>query len=901
MTAVQRAEVSLPALLEMHRRGSELIGREAVRAALHDDWRAVSAGGSRVAVLSGEAGIGKTRLAAEVAEDARTESAVVLFGACASEAIIPYQAVIDALRPRISQDPKLASPALAPLLPGVLDATDARPLSDALNDRVRLFQAITTTMRAIARQRPTVLVLDDLHWADPDTVALIGQLLRATQDLSLFVIATVRDTDVDQQGPLPDLLADLRSDTRVRRVQLEGLGVRDIAALGAVLAGRPMADDDPSVSAIHDRSRGNAYFARELWAHVLEGGTGLPSGVQDAVLARLDRLNGGELDILTIAATIGTVFPLDVLVAAADGDENAVESALDRAIAIGLVAEHDAAAIAYRFPHDLVRETLESTGLETRRQRRHARVAAAFITARADANPAEVARHLARAGESADAEELVRYASAAAAHAESVLAWSDAALHWQFAADGADRARHSAGERAELRLHEGMSWGRANNVDAARAAYAAAEALANEAGDAALEARSVMWRATHTLYQTAADAPTAIAMLDAARSRAPSLDAATAAQLMSHLAVSTWTSGNFDVAVEFAEEAIALGRESGERGACSRAEMALSVIAWLSVDLEAAESHLVAALDDGEAADDPWLTSSADSRLALTRLWRGDVGDARAAAESTLDRAAKDGNLNAHAVALGALAGVALVQGRFADVELHAAEAMEAMTITGYEWFVPMLASTAAAAHLAVGSWSDAERWLDRVGVKGLDAFGTTDLAHWILTMRAWALRGDYEVVRTEAARHAGRLDGRMAMTTGAGQLLAALADLADVTGTAVTIDRVERRLGRLRDRGLVIAEGSCALVDRVRAQAARLAGDPAGARDALAAAVATAERLGLRPELAHCRLEEGRLALDDDRRRASAILDDARDRFAELGMTPWQQRSESLARWAAR
>src|ERR1700704_2927701 len=91
MSAVLGVEVSLPALLEMHRRESELIGRENVRAALHDDWLAVAAGESRVAVLSGEAGIGKTRLAAEAAEDARLGGAVVLFGACPSEAILPYQ------------------------------------------------------------------------------------------------------------------------------------------------------------------------------------------------------------------------------------------------------------------------------------------------------------------------------------------------------------------------------------------------------------------------------------------------------------------------------------------------------------------------------------------------------------------------------------------------------------------------------------------------------------------------------------------------------------------------------------------------------------------------------------------------------------------------------------------
>jgi hypothetical protein len=242
---------------------------------------------------------------------------------------------------------------------------------------------------------------------------------------------------------------------------------------------------------------------------------------------------------------------------------------------------------------------------------------------------------------------------------------------------------------------------------------------------------------------------------------------------------------------------------------------------------------------------------------------------------------------------------VALIQGRFADVESLAVAADEALAAAGYQWFGPLLASTALAAKLAIGDWAGADRWLERTKAEGLDAFGSTDLSRWLLWLRVCALRRDHEVVRIEVERHPARIDGRIVPMLGTTQLLSVLVDLGDLVGVPLPSARLERRLGRASSGGLVIIEGNGVLLDRARAQAARLAGDLDHARELLAKALVTAKRIGAAPELAYCTLEEGRLELDLDRTRAASVLADARERFSALGMAPWQDRADALARWA--
>ena len=206
--------------------------------------------------------------------------------------------------------------ALAPLAPDLVRCISvvgervpdvvARPTTDAASDRARLFDAVDSLLAQISGTSPLLLVLDDLHWADPATLGLLRWILSSERGGPMLVLGIYRDTDVDRRHPLSELLADLRRDPRVERVALRGL---EEQAIGALLHDRAGHDAPPEfVTALHDETDGNPFFAEEVVAHLVETGAifqrdgmwttdraladlGLPEGVRDVVGRRLSRLS----------------------------------------------------------------------------------------------------------------------------------------------------------------------------------------------------------------------------------------------------------------------------------------------------------------------------------------------------------------------------------------------------------------------------------------------------------------------------------------------------------------------------------------------------------------------------------------------------------------------------------
>src|SRR5262249_33717211 len=172
----------------------------------------------------------------------------------------------------------------------------ARPTTDAASDRARLFDAVDSLLAQISGASPLLLVLDDLHWADPATLGLLRWILSSERVGTMVVLGTYRDTDVDRRHPLSQVLADLRRDARVERVTLRGL---EAQAIGALLHDRAGHDAPHEfVTALHDETDGNPFFAQEVVAHLVETGAifrrdgmwttdreladlGLPEGVRE--------------------------------------------------------------------------------------------------------------------------------------------------------------------------------------------------------------------------------------------------------------------------------------------------------------------------------------------------------------------------------------------------------------------------------------------------------------------------------------------------------------------------------------------------------------------------------------------------------------------------------------------
>ncbi len=397
--------------------------------------------GRRVVLLAGEPGVGKTRLAGQVARAAHDDGAPVLFGRCDEDLGVPFQPFVEALRQQVGLlggddlDGRLGEHPgeLARLVPDVAvrwPAVGSPTTADPETERYRLFEAVTSWLAAASADQGLVLVLDDLHWAGRPTLLLVRHLIRTPDALRLLVIGTYRDTDLDRSHPLAEVLADLRREPGVERLALRGLDPDGVASFLEAAGGQAL--DEPGqvlAAAIAQETEGNPFFVGEVLSHLVESGAlyvedgrwtsnrtieemGIPEGVRDVIGRRLSRLSDLTNDVLTRASVIGQVIELAVLVAVCDEDEDAVLDALEEAVGAGLVRESDE-VFGHRFAHALVRTTLYEELPTVRRVRLHARVGEAIETvhaARLDERAADLAHHFAEAAAGGGVERAIGYA-----------------------------------------------------------------------------------------------------------------------------------------------------------------------------------------------------------------------------------------------------------------------------------------------------------------------------------------------------------------------------------------------------------------------------------------------------------------------------------------------------------
>jgi DNA-binding SARP family transcriptional activator len=357
------------------------VGREAELARLRNLRSAVSET-TRVALIAGEAGSGKTRLAARFAVETAAEGVSVLYGSCGEQELVPLEPFAEAL------------------------GAHGEPGLDAALVEERL----TATPGA-----RLVLVLDDLQWADRVTLALLCRILRGPLSSRLLVVATYREDAAD--APLYGALADIRRTCEVERIELGGLGLAEVAALiGSAFETSAAAAE---ARTIHNRTGGNPFYVRELARHVAErpatAFVDVPEGIRDVVRARMKGLSAGCPEALGAAAVLGDSFEVAVLTAVTGTDEDEIQRILDEAAEAALVEEVSAGR--YRFAHRLTRDAVYAGLGPTRRTRMHG-AAASALAEQHGLEPGrrlgEIALHRCEAaGEGGDAEAVDLAAGAA--------------------------------------------------------------------------------------------------------------------------------------------------------------------------------------------------------------------------------------------------------------------------------------------------------------------------------------------------------------------------------------------------------------------------------------------------------------------------------------------------------
>ncbi|MDQ1463664.1 MAG: hypothetical protein QOC73_605 [Actinomycetota bacterium] len=453
------------------------IGRAAELAQLAAMLDAAADGVPGLAVVSGDAGVGKTRLLEEVAAHARAAGCTVLVGACVQvgEFGLPYVPIVDALH-ALEATPEGAAllraeaarrPVLTRLLPHLSDAGEARSGPEPAEElaQVQLFEALHGIVLALAETAPVLFVVEDIHWADRSTRDLLAFLARTFRGGRVALVMSYRSDDVDRRHPLRPLLAELARRPDVERIALSGFSHAEVAELLNSAITGPV--DPRLLERVYARSEGNAFFAEELLrASEHPRGAGLPDALVDVLLTRVETLPEESRRILRLAAVAGRRTSHDVLVDAADADLADVEDALRDAVGAGLLVNVDD---TYAFRHALLQEAVYGDLLPGERVRLHARFAELLEQRRASegahsqVSMAELAHHRLASNDLPRAFDAL---VAAAGEAEKLAAPAEALRHLEAALSIIDRVDTNVGQ---LGLLTRASEAAAGSGDEARA------------------------------------------------------------------------------------------------------------------------------------------------------------------------------------------------------------------------------------------------------------------------------------------------------------------------------------------------------------------------------------------------------------------------------------------------
>ncbi|MCW2971267.1 MAG: putative ATPase, partial [Solirubrobacterales bacterium] len=384
------------------------VGRVAERERLAELWGQTRDGSLRLALISGEAGVGKTRLSMHLALQAHVEGATVLYGRCDEDLGVPYQPWVQAFGHLVKEAPDRVLDVhverfggdAARLIPALRDRVPELPSArgnDPETDRYLLYAAVVSLLEEASKREPLLLVLDDLHWADAPTVSLLRHAVTAGPSMAVMVVGTYRDSDLSRDHPLTALLADLHRDRGGERMKLAGLQTGDVLSLIEALAGHELDEDGCALAEeITRETAGNPFFAGELLRHLMEAGAivqeeggrwhvvgevaelGLPQSVREVIGRRVERLGSDARRALSAAAVVGRDFDLGVLLAVVDLPQAQLLDLLDEAVAASLLQERPERAGRFTFVHALVAHTLYEDLGATRRAMLHRQVAEAL-------------------------------------------------------------------------------------------------------------------------------------------------------------------------------------------------------------------------------------------------------------------------------------------------------------------------------------------------------------------------------------------------------------------------------------------------------------------------------------------------------------------------------------------
>jgi hypothetical protein len=443
--------------------GTAFVGRQSELAALQRGLEEALAGRSSLFLVTGEAGMGKSRLVEEVTSVARSQGMRVLTGRCweavEAPAYWPWIQVLRQLCADLDTSELRASAQgaqeIAQLVPQVAERLGVTPTMNPASKEFRFgcFDSVASFLRSVAESKPTMIVLEDLHAADESSLLMLQFIAKQDRDARLLVLGTY-DQVAGREKPYHDRILS-ETAREGRQLSLRGLDEDDVKLLYTDHAGHT--PSDAIARAVHQASEGNPLFVDETIRMLTAKGEihrpdfsvgfRVPEGVRGIIRRRIEALDDEVAELLSVASVIGREFDLTLLQSVVEIEINALLEILAQAVDAEVISETSALG-RYAFTHILIRETLYEDLTAAKRMRLHRTVAETLeesYPAHLEAKLAELAHHWFKSAQAGDAGKTMRYATQAAEHAMSQHAYEEAVRLYQRALKvaepgGADRA-----------------------------------------------------------------------------------------------------------------------------------------------------------------------------------------------------------------------------------------------------------------------------------------------------------------------------------------------------------------------------------------------------------------------------------------------------------------------------